>query len=280
MYEEDFSDRSRLILVVVALFYGVFSFTLTPLLIQITWESLMEKIISLIPTQPAMEQAPFFQTFWFSATRSISIMAGVTLVVIAYSLWKKEVWAYPLSLLCIALPIILNVVLAVPHLAQGLGMPVNVLVIVSGLLCYWIFILLRPGSPMEKISRLAVFTLLGVIAGQLNILVLHGTKSALTSGLDMTLFDPKISIYTIEAPVNLFAIIMLSLSIYLLASHNQKGYFLALVAAVAVFLVNTAAQLIRMETFDFIAVAVYAAVLIVLLLIPTVKESLLGPIND
>jgi len=73
---------------------------------------------------------------------------------------------------------------------------------------------------------------------------------------------------------------MLSLSIYLFASQNQKGYFLALVAAVAVFLVNTAAQLIRMETFDFIAVAVYTAVLIVLLLIPMVKESLLGPVND
>jgi uncharacterized membrane protein len=280
MYKEELSDRSRLILVVIALVYGVFSFTLNPLLIQITWENLMEKILSLIPTQPAMEQAPFFQTFWFSATRSISIMAGVTLVVIAYSLWKKEPWAYPLSLLCIALPIILNVVLAVPHLAQGLGMPVNVFIIIFGLICYWTFILLKPGTLIEKVSRFAVFTLLGIIAGQLNILVLHGTKSALTSGLDMTLFDPKISIYTIEAPVNLFAIVMLSLSIYLLASQNQKGYFLALVAGVAVFLVNMAAQLIRMETFDFLAVAVYAVVLIVLLLIPAVKESLFEPASD
>jgi hypothetical protein len=267
-------------LVIVAVAYGIFNFTVTPVLIQVTWQNLMEKILSLIPTQPAMEMAPFFQTFWFSATRSISVVAGVTLVVVAYSLWKKEPWAYPLSLLCIALPIMLNVVLAIPHLAQGLGMAPNVLIIISGLICYWTFILLRNGTRVEKISRFAVFTLLGVIVGQLNILVLHGTKSALTSGLDMTLFDPRISIYTIEAPVNLYAMVMLCLSIYLLASRNLKGYYLALVAGVSVFVVNGAAQIIRMETIDFLAVAIYALVLVVLLLIPMVKESLVGTMSE
>ena len=280
MYEEELSDRSRQILVIVAVAYGIFNFTIAPVLIQATWQNLMEKILSLIPTQPAMETAPFFQTFWFSATRSISILAGVTLVVIAYSLWKKEPWAYPLSVLCIALPIMLTVVITIPHLAQGLGMAPTVIIIVSGLICYWLFILLKNGSRVEKISRFAVFTLLGVIVGQLNILVLHGTKSALTSGLDMTLFDPKISIYTIEAPVNLYAMVMLSLSIYLLASRNLKGYYLALVAGVAVFIVNGAAQIIRMETIDFLAVAIYALVLVVLLLIPMVKASLVGTMSE
>ena len=282
MYEEEFSDKSRKIMAIIALAYGVFHITLAPIIFQATWRNLMEKIVSLIPADPAMETAPFFQTVWFSTARSISIVAGITLIVVAYSLWKKEPWAYPLSLLCIALPIILNIVLAIPHLAQGLGMAPNMIIVIVGLVCYWTFVLLKKGTTIEKVSRFAVFTLLGAIAGQINILVLHGTKSAFTQ-LDvdlMGLFDPKIHIYTIEAPVNLFAMIMFCLSIYLLASRNQKGYFLALVAGGSVFFVNIVAQIIRMETFDFLGAALFASILVILLLIPVVKESLLGPLKE
>jgi hypothetical protein len=94
MYEEEFSDNSFKILAILAVVYGLFHITLAPLIFNGTWQNLMEKIVSLIPTQPALETAPFFQTLWFSAARSISIVAGVTLIVIAYSLWKKEPWAY------------------------------------------------------------------------------------------------------------------------------------------------------------------------------------------
>ena len=149
------------------------------------------------------------------------------------------------------------------------------IIIIFGLVCYWTFVLLKKGSLIEKGSRFAVFTLLGAIAGQINILVLHGTKNALTSGLDLTLFQPEIAIYTVEAPVNLFAMIMLSLSIYLLASHNKKGYNLAIVAGISVFWVNIIAQIIRMETLDFLGAAVFALILVILLLIPVVKRSVL-----
>ncbi|MHA1974996.1 MAG: hypothetical protein ACTSW1_18545 [Candidatus Hodarchaeales archaeon] len=277
MYEEDFSDRSRLILVIVALFYGVFNITLGPIIFQMTWQRLMERILSLTPSNPALETAPFFHTIWFSIVRSISVLAGITLIVIAYNLWKKDKWAYPLSLMCIALPIMLNVVLAIPHLAQGLGMAPNMIIILVGLICYWIFVLLKNGTTKERITRFVIFTLLGAITGQINILVLHGTKNTLSSGLDMTLFNPEIAIYTIEAPVNLYAMVMFTLSIYLLASENIKGYYLAIVGGVAVFFVNLIAQIIRMQTFDFLGAAIFALILVILLLVPQVKESLLGP---
>ena len=184
--------------------------------------------------------------------------------------------------MCIALPIILNVILAIPHLAQGLGMAPNMLIIIVGLVCYWTFVLLKKGTPIEKASRFAVFTLLGALAGQINILVLHGTKSTF-SQLDvdlMGLFDPRIHIYSIEAPINLFAMIMLCLAIYQLASRNPKGYYVALVAGVSVFFVNIIAQIVRMETFDFLGAALFAAILVVLLLIPVVKESLIDTVKE
>ena len=67
MSEEEFSDSSRKILAILALIYGLFHLTLAPLIFNGTLQNLMEKIVSLIPTQPALETAPFFQTLWFSA---------------------------------------------------------------------------------------------------------------------------------------------------------------------------------------------------------------------
>ena len=91
----------------------------------------------------------------------------------------------------------------------------------------------------------------------------------------MTLFDHKISIFTIEEQINLMVMFLLSISIYYLAGSNKKGYYLAFLSGLSVFVVNMIAQVIRMETIDFLAVAIYGLVLVILLLVPIVRNSII-----
>lgn len=280
MNDERISTKSYHIIAIVALIFGLFAAIVTPLLIEATYQVLTTTIVPLIPIDPELTLAPGFITTWFFAIRGIDVVAGITLVVISYNIWKGESWTYPIAVSCISLPTILGVLTTLPYLVHVGGPPPAMIVIVLGLVSYFIVLLLKRGDKLEKIARLVVFTLLGITAGQINVLVMHGIKGIFDNPDAPLLIDPKNAIYGFEVPLNLIGMLMFIIAIPLLATDNPKrrtlGWFFGVIGGIAVVIANFPTHFIRLVTNDFLLAGILGAALTISLLIPAFKSRLIG----
>ncbi|MBY8986955.1 MAG: hypothetical protein KGD61_00750, partial [Candidatus Lokiarchaeota archaeon] len=256
MNDERISTKSYRIIALVALVFGLFATIVTPLLIEVTYQVLITTIVPLIPGDPELTLAPGFITTWFFAIRGIDVVAGITLVVISRNIWKGESWTYPITLSCISLPTILGILTTLPYLVHVGGPPPAIFVIVLGLISYFTVLLLKRGDKLEKIARLAVFTLLGVTAGQINVLVMHGIKGIFDNPDAPLLTDPANAIYGFEVPLNLIAMLMCIFAIPLLATDNTKrrnlGWLFGVIGGITVAVANFPTHFIRLVTNDFL----------------------------
>ncbi len=270
------SIAARRTMAILAVVLGLFIVIFGPSLIQSTLDALMEKIASLIPTQPNMVLAGVLLPTFFFIFRGFDMVAGITLVLIAYPLWKGETWAWPVALSCISFPTLFGIYTSLPFLVQ-FGKPAPAaLLLIFGLITFWTFLLIKVGSRIEKTARFFVFTMLGIVPAHIIVLVNHGVKG-LMDRPDKPLFtDPMITIYGFEAPMNFIAFVMCIIAIPLLASRKQTGWWLGLIAGVTVIVANYPTHIIRMQTSDFLVAGTLGVLLTISLLIPAFKASLLG----
>jgi len=277
MNEVDFSPKARLTMAILVAVVGLFVTFIGPFLIQATLDALMEKIANLIPTQPQFTLTGVLLPIAFITLRGIEVVAGITLVLIAYPLWKGEKWAWPVALCCLSLPTIFGVITTLPYIVQ-FGKPSSSgIILLIGLIAYWTVLLLKNGSRIEKIARFFTFTMLGVVPGHLIVMVNHGIKGLLDRPDKPMFTDPMITIYGFEAPLNFIALVMCIVAIPLLASrsHMLTGWWLGLIAGVTAMIANYPTHFIRMQTSDFFVAGTLGLVLTISLLVPAFRKKLL-----
>ena len=277
MKDDNFTPAARKTMGILVFVYGLFVTFVGPFLIQSTIDDVVEKIATLLPTQPLMALAGVLLPTGFFIMRGIDVVAGITLVLIAYPLWKGEKWAWPVALSCLSLPTMFGIYTALPYLVQ-FGKPAPAAaILLSGLIVYWWVLLLKKGDRTTKIARFFTFTMLGVVPGHIIVLVNHGVKGLLDRPDKPLFVDPMITIYGFEAPINFIAFIMCIVAIPLLASRSHKlvGWWLGLIAGVAVIVANYPTHFIRMQTSDFIVAGTLGLLLVISLLTPALKEKLL-----
>ena len=285
MNDERISTRAYHIIAIVALVYGLFAAIVAPLLIETTYQILTQTIVSLIPSDPQLTLSPGFITTWFFTQRGITVVAGITLVVMSLKIWKGESWTYPITVSCLSLPSIFGVLNVLPFLVQVPGTaPPAIFIIVLGLISYFIVILVKRGETLEKVARVVVLGLLGVIAGQINVLIMQGIKGLFDNPDAPLLTNPEIGIYGFEAPLNIIAMLMFILAIPLLANSNIKrrtlGWNFGVIGGIAVVMANFPTHIIRnipiFKTNDFLLAGVLGTVLVISLIIPAFKSRLIG----
>lgn len=280
--EEEFFESTRMIVAVLAVVFGLFTAIIGTLITQFNLNAMIETIIPLIPSDPHLETAPFFISIFVNILRAISVVAGITLVIIAYPLWKGESWPYPIAVSCISLPTIFSVIVTLPYVVHVGFPPPSAIILIIGLVTIWVFLWLKKGDQLEKITRLVVFTLMGVTAGQINVLVMHGAKAIFETEFNITdpsIIDPKNAIFGLGSPMNFIAFIMLLIAIPLLIARKKSGWYLGLIAGATVVFINIPTQIIRWQVsgdFSFIAAGVFGLLLVISLLLPVFKEKLIG----
>jgi uncharacterized membrane protein len=277
MKDDNFTPAARKTMAILAVVVGLFVIFVGPFLIQATLDVLMEKIASLIPTQPQFILTGVLLPIAFITLRGIEVVAGITLALIAYPLWKGDKWAWPVALLCLSLPTMFGVITTLPYIVQ-FGKPSSAgIILLVGLVVYWTFLLLKKGDRSTKIARFFTFTMLGLVPGHLLVLVNHGIKGLLDRPDKPMFTDPMITIYGFEAPLNSIALVMCIIAIPLLASRSYKlvGWWLGLIAGVTVIIANYPTHFVRMQTSDFFVAGTLGLLLVISLLIPAFKERLL-----
>ena len=118
MKDESFTPTARKIMAIVVLVFGLLVVFAGPFLIQSTLDAVMEKVASLIPTKPQFILTGVLLPIAFITMRGVGIVAGITLALIAYPLWKGEEWAWPVALSCLSLPTIFGLFTSLPYLVQ------------------------------------------------------------------------------------------------------------------------------------------------------------------
>ena len=277
MESQDFAPKTRLYLAILMAVFGLFVVIAGTFLVQSSMDAILARVVPKIPEDPTYAMTAKVLPTFFIIMRGINFVAGITLIVTAYFFYLGEKWTWSVVLLASAFPTIFGVLHNLPHIVQYGRPPAVISVMVFGLVIYLAVLLLKPGTKVQKWARFLVFTLLGVTAGHINVLVMHSLKNIITRPDAPYFSDLMYTVYTFEGPVNFIALIFCILAIPLLASEKGKftGWMLALIAGVSVALVNYPTHFIRMQTSDFFVAGSLGLSLAICCLIPAFRKALL-----
>jgi hypothetical protein len=278
--EEHFTKRARVTMTVVAVVFGLFGAIIIPILAGTTFNTLMEKLVHLMVDDPHFQQAPKMLTIWFTGMLGITFVASAALLILAYPLSKGKPWAWGAALSCISLPTIFAVLEILPFVVHIGRPPPTVIALLVGLILYIVILLSKKGDGKTKFARVLVFILLGVIAGHINVLTMHGFKGILDWPNSPMFSALEHAIYAIEAPTNFISMILCIVAIPLLAAEKKAGWWLALVAGAAITLINYPTHFIRMQTWDFFVAGTLGLALVISLVIPGIRKRLLDGDED
>jgi hypothetical protein len=276
MKQQYFSRGAKLTLTVLIVLYGLFVTVAVTFLIQGSLDAILARIVPKIADEPSFALTAILLPIFFFIMRGIDFVAGLTLIVIAVPFWKEETWTWPVALSCLSLPTLFGVLTSLPHIVQYGRPPAAGLLLVFGLVIFLLMLLLKSGSKVEKWARFLTFTLLGVTAGHINVLVLHSLKNLIIRE-DKPLFtDIMTTVYGYEGPLNFIGMVFCIVAIPLLAARKPVGWYLALIAGLTVLLANYPTHFIRMQTSDFFVAGTLGLGLTVVCLIPAFKKALIG----
>ncbi len=278
--DRHFTKRARVTMTVVAVVFGLFGAIVIPILAGTTFNTLMEKLVQLMVDDPHFQQAPKMLSIWFTGMLGITFVASVVLLTLAYPLSKGTPWAWSAALSCISLPTIFAVIEILPFVVHIGRPPPTVIALLVGLILYIVLLLSKKGDGKTKLARLLVFILLGVIAGHINVLTMHGFKGILDWPNSPMFSALEHAIYAVEAPANFIAMVMCIVAIPLLAADRKAGWWIALFAAATVTLINYPTHFIRMKTYDFLVAGTLGLALVISLVLPGVRRRLFAEGED
>ena len=164
-----------------------------------------------------------------------------------------------------------------PYISFVDGFPIPVIISFVGLAGFWsIFILRKSTHRAQKLANLLTYTFIGMLATHAFVIGIAAQRMLL-SRVQYPLFNGlEWWILTLSGEVNWIAVIMLFISIPLLAMHKPAGWWLALIAALSIIVIDIPTQIVRTKTLDYMVGALLALGLLKCLLIPDFKELLIG----
>ena len=270
-------QNTRLLMAVVLVAAGIFMLVAAPFLVQSTLDPMLDGLVKKATQDPGFASGPVLMANFYSLWRALIFVAGMAVIVIAYPLWQGEEWTWPAALACMAIPSIGGMYMMLPFVTFVKGtMPPSMIITLVGLAGYWSILLLKKSEKGHRATNLLVFTLLGVITTESFVLGFGALRQLLTRPESPLFINAKIAILTIGGPVNWIAAIMTFAAIPLLAARKPLGWWLALIAGLSGAAASLPTHFVRQATADYLIGAIMGIALVATLLVPTVKQRLLG----
>ncbi len=271
------SQNTRLLMAVVLVAAGIFMLAVAPFLVQSTLDPMLDGLVKKAAQDPSFASGPVLMANFYSLWRALIFVAGVAVIVIAYPLWQGEEWTWPAALACMAIPSIGGMYMMLPFVTfVKETMPPSMIIILVGLAGYWSVLLLKKSEKGHRATNLLVFTLLGVITTESFVLGFGALRQLMARPESPLFINAKIAILTIGGPVNWIAAIMTFAAIPLLAARKPLGWWLALIAGLSGAAASLPTHFVRQATADYLIGAIMGIALVATLLVPTVKQRLLG----
>lgn len=230
------------------------------------------------PQAPLLAYTVWLVSFFFPFWSTMSLIAGLALLVIALPLYRGERWTRGLALLCLAVPSIGGAYMIVPWMnfvgsAQG-GFPPAVIIMTVGLIPYFALLLAENVERSQKVVDFLVFLMLGVTAAEnfanghaaFRILFGHPARPLFAEGIAITYFG------WLALWVGMGLCIA---AIYLLGEKKMSGWYAGMIGGLVTLVASGATHYVRHATNDYLYGALMGLSIVVMLVIPFFKQRLI-----
>jgi len=270
------SQTNRNIMAIIAIVIGLVMAYVIPFMIQTSLERVLIHLSAHIAEgYPAFSSGlPIFD-FTFSIWRALIFAGGAGLVVIAWEIKKGSEWTFPLALTLFALPSIGGFYMFLPYVSWVPGFPLPMIISFIGLTGYWAFIFLHHGTLIQKWTRFAALTFIGMLATDAFTIGIGAQRTMATRPGFPMYPDFTWWVFRWAGEVNWVAVIFLFMSIPLLAMGKRKGWWMAVISSIAILMINIPTQFIRTKTLDYFYGALLAIGVLIFTVVPYFKKHLL-----
>jgi hypothetical protein len=207
--------------------------------------------------------------------RAVIFVAGAALIIISQEIRKGEEWTYPLAITLFALPAIGGMFMFLPYVSWVDGFPLPMIISFIGLAGFWSFLLLRQGERVNKLVRFGALTLIGMLITHGFTLGVGAQRTMATRPGYPMYQDFTWWLFNWVGEVNWVAIILLFAAIPLLVQARRSGWWLAVIGAAAILMINVPTQFFRTKTLDYLWGALLAIGVLVFTLVPYFRQHLL-----
>ncbi|MBN2469106.1 MAG: hypothetical protein JXN59_00170 [Anaerolineae bacterium] len=267
----------RTILAVLAVVIALFLLIATPILVQNSLDPVLRELMIVVEERPQFLSGISLFTFFYPLWRALCFIAGAALLVMVPSIRNGEEWTVPVALTAYAMPSIGGMFMFLPYVSWVKGsFPIPVIISLVGLIGFWATLVLRKSDRMQKIVEWLVFTFIGMLATHAFVLGVGAARQLMTRPGQPHYQGLEWWILTMLGDINWIAAVGLIIAIPLLAMRMKAGWYLALISALSILLIDAPSQLIRTSTYDYLIGAVLALALIIWLVIPAFKRRLIA----
>ena len=247
------SQTNRTIMSIIAILVGLLMISIIPFIVQTSLERVLHGLDEHVKAgNPTFSSGlPLFDLF-YPVWRAIIFVAGIALIVISQEIRKGSEWTYPLAMALFALPAIGGMFMFLPYVSWVDGFPLPMVISMIGLAGYFSFIFLRKATLVQKLVRLGALTFIGMMATHAFTIGIGAQRTMMTRPGYPFYQDFSWWLFNWVGEVNWVAVILLFLSIPLLAVGKRKGWWLAVIAAVAILAIDAPTQFIRTKTLDYL----------------------------
>ena len=279
------SNRTILgIMAAIALLMGLYLVFIAPGFFDSTMDQL---ILKQSKQATNLTAGPLSRLYIGSIYSGIEMLAGLVLIVISPALYKDKKWAWPLAVLMLSIPAMVNGFIGLGWLENLKKFPPAYTTFFLSLIAFWVMLLLKKNDGKTKIAIFSVFTLLGMLGAQAFMLYPHAVRVILKDPA-AALLDPTAAILRHTGPLMFIVFILSALAIWKLAQRKESGWYLALlsglVMAIGAFPVHYLRPSASLVPADTLAPSVFTSaywmagaqgvILVILLLIPFFKDRL------
>lgn len=270
------SQTNRTIMSTLAFVIGLLMVAVIPFLVQTSLERVLRGLTDHINAgNPTFKSGiPLFDLF-YPAWRAVIFVAGAALIIISQELRKGSEWSYPLAMSLFALPAIGGMFMFLPYVSWVDGFPLPMLISAIGLVGYFSLIFLRKASLVQKLVRFGTLTFIGMLATHAFTIGIGAQRTMMTRPGYPFYQDLSWWMFNWVGEVNWVAVILLFLAIPALSQGKVKGWWLALIGAFAILIIDVPTQFIRTKTYDYLYGALLSLGLLVFLLAPFLKKHML-----
>ena len=269
-------QKNRTIMSIVALAVGLLMVGVIPFVVQTSLERVLSNLIIHIEAgNPTFSSGiPIFDLF-YPVWRAVIFLAGVALIVVSQEIKKGEEWTYPLAIALFALPAIGGMFMFLPYVSWVDGFPIPIIISAIGLTGYWSFIFLRKAEKIQKWTRFGALTFIGMLSTHAFVIGIGAQRTMITRPGYPMYPDFTWWLFNWAGEVNWAADILLFMSIPLLAVGKRKGWWLAVIATIAILMIDVPTQFFRTKTMDYLYGSVLALGVLIFTMVPYFKKHLL-----
>lgn len=283
-------NSNLIVMAAIALLMGLFLVFVAPGLFDTTMETL---ILKQSKQATDLTAGPLSRLYVGSIYSGIEILVGLGLIAVSMALYKGEKWAWPVTMLLLSIPAMVNGYIGLGWLENLKKFPPAYITFFLSLIAFWVMLFLKENDKKTKNALFWVLTLLGMLGAQGFMLFPHALRVILKDPA-LSLLDPAVSVLLRTGPVMFLVFIFAALAIWKLAQREKAGWYLAMLTGLMMIVGSFPAHYQRplvasLVPADTLAPSVFTStywmagvqgiILVVLLLIPYFKRQLLDEVQ-